>query len=129
MSCCHCSDHPSELSLTASLRRLVDPRTGTAPSRERLLAEIGNQIMAPETAAHTISWVLYCVATNPGAEARLLAELRGAGLPCNGDMDAALAVLSSSFDPLKGLPFLQCVVNEAQRLYPAGASASPRCVC
>jgi hypothetical protein len=32
--------------------------TGEAPPRERLLAEIGNQIMAPETAAHTLSWLL-----------------------------------------------------------------------
>jgi cytochrome P450 len=84
--------------------------------------------MAPETAAHTISWILYCIATHPEAEAQLLAELRAAGLPCNGDLDAALAVLARSFDPLKGLPFLEAVINEAMRLYPAGASASPRCV-
>lgn len=106
----------------------MDPRTGQAPSRERLLAEIGNQIMAPETAAHTISWVLYCVATHPAAEAQLLAELRSAGLPCNGDLDAAVAVLSKSFDPLKDLPYLDSVINEALRLYPAGASASARWV-
>jgi len=106
----------------------VDPRTGQAPSRERLLAEVGNQIMAPETAAHTISWVLYCVATHPAAEAQLLDELRSAGLPCNGNLDAAVAVLSNSFDPLNGLVFLDSVINEAMRLYPAGASASPRWV-
>jgi cytochrome P450 len=106
----------------------VDPHKGKAPSRERLLAEVGNQIMAPETAAHTISWVLYCLATHPAVEARLLAELREAGLPCNGDLEAAVAVLSSSFDPLRELPFLSAVINEAQRLYPAGASASPRYV-
>lgn len=87
------------------------------------------QIMAPETAAHTISWILYCIATHPEAEAQLLAELKAAGLPCNGDLDAALAVLSQSFDALKGLPFLEAIINEAMRLYPAGASASPRYVC
>ncbi|KAF6257533.1 cytochrome P450 [Scenedesmus sp. NREL 46B-D3] len=119
-------ERAADLSLTACLRRLVDPRTGKPPCRERLLAEVGNQIMAPETAAHTISWILYCVATHPEAEVQLLAELRGAGLPCNGDLEAALAVLSRSFDPLKGLPFLDAVINEAMRLYPAGASASPR---
>ncbi|KAF8064556.1 CYP3A10 [Scenedesmus sp. PABB004] len=119
-------ESPRELSLTACLRRLVDPRTGKAPCRERLLAEVGNQIMAPETAAHTISWILYCIATHPDAEAELLRELRGAGLPCNGDLEAAVSVLAGSFDPLKGLPFLGGVINEAMRLYPAGASASPR---
>lgn len=59
----------------------------------------------------------------------VLQELCGAGLPCNGDLDAAVAVLAQSFDPLKGLPFLDAVINEAMRMYPAGASASPRCVC
>jgi cytochrome P450 len=76
-----------------------------------------------------MAWVLYCLATHPEAEAQLLQELRGADLPCNGDLDAALAVLSSSFDPLKELPFLAAVMAEAMRLYSAGASSSPRCVC
>jgi len=35
---------------------------------------------------------------------------------------AAVAVLSQSFDPLKGLPFLDAVINEAMRMYPAGSS-------
>jgi hypothetical protein len=48
------------------------------------------QIMAPETAAHTISWVLYCLATHPEAEAKLLAELKQAGLPCNGDLEVGV---------------------------------------
>jgi hypothetical protein len=47
-----------DITLGACLRRLRDPLTGQAPSRERLLAEVGNQIMAPETAAHTLSWLL-----------------------------------------------------------------------
>jgi hypothetical protein len=44
--CCFhaCSESPTDLSLTACLRRLVDPRTGKAPCRERLLAEVGNQV-------------------------------------------------------------------------------------
>eukprot|EP00879_Flechtneria_rotunda_P010069 GHRR01010527.1.p1 GENE.GHRR01010527.1~~GHRR01010527.1.p1 ORF type:complete len:556 (+),score=158.24 GHRR01010527.1:303-1970(+) len=117
---------PSDLSLTACLRRLIDPRTGKAPPRERLLAEVGNQIMAPETAAHTISWVLYCLATHPEAEMQLLKELKGAGMPCNGNIQAATEVLAARFDPLKGLAYLDAVISEAMRLYPAGASASPR---
>lgn len=39
-----CSEGPSDLSLTACLRRLVDPHTGKPPCRERLLAEVGNQV-------------------------------------------------------------------------------------
>ena len=45
------------------------------------------QIMAPETAAHTISWVLYCVATHPEVEKKLMQELKEAGMPCDGDLE------------------------------------------
>lgn len=38
----------------------------------------------------------YCVATHPETEERLLAELAGAGLPCNGDMGAALRALEAA---------------------------------
>ncbi len=41
---CSQSDAPHDLSLTACLKRLVDPRTGRAPCRNRLLAEVGNQV-------------------------------------------------------------------------------------
>ena len=43
--------------------------------------------MAPETAAHTISWVLYCVATHPEVEDKLMQELKEAGMPCDGNME------------------------------------------
>ena len=43
--------------------------------------------MAPETAAHTISWVLYCVATHPEVEDKLMQELKEAGIPCDGNME------------------------------------------
>jgi len=118
--------NPSDLSLAACLARFLDPRTGKAPAPERILAEVGNQIMAPETAAHTISWVLYCVATHPEVENKLMKELKEAGMPCDGDLEAALEVLQATFDPLKDLPYLAAVINEAMRMYPAGASASPR---
>jgi len=48
--------------------------------------------MAPETAAHTIAWILYGLATNPDAEERLLAELKQAGLPCNGDLEVGALI-------------------------------------
>jgi len=44
--------------LGACLLRVNDPLTGKPFPAERILSEIGNQIMAPETAAHTLSWVL-----------------------------------------------------------------------
>lgn len=47
-----------DLSLGACLQCIRDPATGQPLPRERILAEIGNQIMAPETAAHTLSWAL-----------------------------------------------------------------------
>lgn len=120
---------PGDTTLGACLRRLRDPHTGEAPSRERLLAEVGNQIMAPETAAHTLSWMLFCVATHPEVEVRLILELRGAGLACDGDLEAALTALEAKGpDALSPelMPYLNAVLNESMRMYPAGASASPR---
>lgn len=37
----------------------------------------------------------FCVATHPEAEEKLLAELKQAGLPCDGDLEAALTFLES----------------------------------
>ena len=47
-----------QATLGACLLRVKDPLTGKPFPAERILSEIGNQIMAPETAAHTLSWVL-----------------------------------------------------------------------
>ncbi|KAI8469292.1 MAG: cytochrome P450 [Monoraphidium minutum] len=118
-----------DVTLGACLRRLRDPHTGAPPPVERLLAEVGNQIMAPETAAHTLSWALFCVATHPDVEARLLEELRAAGLPCDGDLEGALTALEAAGpDALtpQSARYLTAVLNESMRMYPAGASASPR---
>ncbi|GBF90489.1 hypothetical protein Rsub_03485 [Raphidocelis subcapitata] len=121
---------PRDVTLSACLRRLRDPQTAAPPPRPRLLAEVGNQIMAPETAAHTLSWALFCVATHPEAEARLLAEFSAAGLPVGAGAGAALAALEARGPEgasAQNLPFLAAVLNESMRMFPAGASASPRC--
>jgi cytochrome P450 len=67
------------------------------------------------------------VATHPEAEQKVLAELAAAGLPVNGDMEAALRALEAGGpDMLQRLPYFNAVINEAMRMYPAGASASLR---
>jgi hypothetical protein len=71
----------------------------------------------------------YCVATHPEVEEKLLRELRGIGLPCNGNLEDALAVLEAKGPDgvsAGNMPYMAAVLNEAMRMYPAGASASPR---
>jgi cytochrome P450 len=70
------------------------------------------------------------VATHPEVEDKLLQELRSLGLPCNGNLEDALAVLEAKGPDgvsAQNMPYMAAVLNEAMRMYPAGASASPRC--
>lgn len=74
----------------------------------QLLDEVKTLISAGhETTANTLSWAFTLLASHPGAESRLQAELhdvlRGA-LPCLGD--------------LPRLPYLSAVIKETLRLYP-----------
>jgi cytochrome P450 len=61
-----------------------------------------------ETTALTLCWTWYLLSQNPAAEARLHEELSG-----------VLAGRAPTVADLERLPYLQAVINESLRLYPA----------
>lgn len=81
-----------------------------APMSERqLIDEVKTLISAGhETTANTLSWALLLLASHPAAESRLHAEL-----------DAVLGGRSPGLADLGQLPFLNAVIKETLRLYPA----------
>lgn len=86
-----------------------DPGSGKPMPQRQLLDEIMTLIVAGhETTASALSWMWYCLACNPAAEARLHEELRR--LPDRGVEHANLPALAYS----------RQVVQETLRLYPPG---------
>lgn len=63
---------------------------------------------------------------HPDVQDRLVAELSSAGVPVGQGPESAAAVLLKS-DTMKKLVFLQAVINESMRLFPAAGPASNRC--
>lgn len=97
------------------LGRLIsarDPQTGAALDdieiRDNLLTLI---VAGHETTALTISWALYLISMSPAVEARLLAEIDSVFAGRGDDLTTA--------DDLARLPYLEQVLNETLRLYPA----------
>lgn len=74
-------------------------------------------------------WLCYSyrfqLTQRPDVESRLLSELQGLGLPCDGDLAAACDAISHP-ECLRDTPYLTAVINEVMRMYPAGVSAAPR---
>ncbi len=75
--------------------------------------EVFDQIMSfliagHETTAITMSWFYYLLAKNPDAQERLIKELEEGDFQFNSSID------------LGKYPFLEAVINETMRLYPAG---------
>lgn len=86
--------------------------SGQPMTDPQLLDEVKNILLAGhDTTASTLSFALYLLATHPDTEQRLAQELSGVlggRLPDLGD--------------LRGLPFLDAVIKETLRLYPAAWS-------
>ena len=76
-------------------------------SRAEILAQMRTVMLAgQETTSNTLSWALCELARQPAVQARLRAEVRGAGA------DPSVAALEA-------LPYLQAVLKEVLRFYPA----------
>lgn len=68
-----------------------------------------------ETTSVSLTWAMYALCRNPEIQSRLRDEIR-ANLPPLDDAAAAAAITSVEIDRL---PYLNAVVNETLRLYPA----------
>jgi unspecific monooxygenase len=80
-----------------------DPETGAAFSDEQLGDQVATMILAGhETTATALFWALYLLALDPGTQAQLAAEVRGA----NDALD------------IERLKFTRAVIEETMRLYP-----------
>ena len=81
-------------------------------------AEIGTFIMGGfETTAHTLSFTLFAVATNPAVQARMAEELAAAGLITRHGIPAR----QLEYDNLRALPYLCNVLRESMRMFPVVA--------
>lgn len=81
-------------------------------------AEIGTFIMGGfETTAHTLSFTLFALATNPAVQARMAEELAAAGLITRDGIPAR----QLEYDNLRALPYLCNVLRESMRMFPVVA--------
>ena len=83
---------------------------------EQIVAEIGTFLMGGlETTAHSLSFTLYCIATNPGVQEAIMRELIQNNLiPTAGSCFPLL-----QYDHLIQLRYLDAVLKESMRMYPA----------
>ncbi len=70
-----------------------------------------------ETTAHSLSFALYCVAANPAVQQRILQELT----QCKMLDHCCQEPVQLSFEMLGQMNYLEAVLKETMRLYPAVA--------
>lgn len=101
-----------DFSIAAQLMRLRDDM---GICDERILSEIGILFVEGfETTGHTVSWTLFCLATNPEAQRRVAEELDAAGLLSKPSHKAR----ELEYQDLNKLKYLTCCIKEAMRMYP-----------
>jgi len=96
-------------------------RAGEITSDDEILVEIKTLLFAGyDTTASTLTWLVYCLASNPKCQQKLYDELAKVSPTCsNGKRPSIL----SSFE---NLPYLEAFIKEVHRLYPAIVSISRR---
>ncbi|WP_017930953.1 cytochrome P450 [Robiginitomaculum antarcticum] len=93
-----------------------DPKTGQRLSRrEQRDNLIGFFIAGHETTALTLTWALYLMAMDKGAQTRVRAEARAVGID------------KISFETLDQLPFTRAVIDETMRLFPPAPIINREC--
>jgi cytochrome P450 len=94
-------------------------------SDNQLLAEIGTFVMGGfETTAHTLSFTMFCIASNKTIQDTLENELRNFGLlQCS---NANIPLKTMEYDDLQYLTYLDGVLKESMRMFSVVAGF-PRC--
>jgi len=109
-----------DFSIAAQLMRIAD---NGSVSYERILSEIGILFVEGfETTGHTISWTLFCLATNKDAQERVAEELDAAGLLSHPLRTAR----EFEYQDINKLKYLSCCIKEAMRMYPVVSVANAR---
>lgn len=107
---------PAPNSVLDMLMRATNKETGRGLTDVQIAAQCNTLIAAGyETSANALAFTLYCLATHPEAEARLLAEVDAFG----GKEPTA--------EDLAGFPYLEAVLNESMRLYPPAHASNREC--
>lgn len=117
-------ERPAESSIAAHLLDIKDPETGGPLDDKHLLPEVSTLFMAGfETTGHTAAWVVFSVSQHPEVEAKIVEELRQHDLLATAEQPNPRAI---QWDDIPKLTYLNAVIKEAMRLYPAGGVASFR---
>ena len=96
--------------------------TGDMFDTKQLQAEIGTFIMAGyETTAHTLSFTIHCIASNPHVQQQIVAEMQSHNLL---DKDG-IRMRNVDYTDLPALKYLGAVLKESMRMLPLVA-AIPR---
>ncbi|CAL5224171.1 g6811 [Coccomyxa viridis] len=106
----------SDPSLAAGLMRLTG--AGGAPVSDEELARQAALVAANalQPTAQTVAWTLFNIATTPSLQDGIAKELSEAGLLAHGqEREPRLP----SYDDVQKLPYLNAVIKESQRLFPA----------
>jgi fatty acid synthase len=99
----------------SQLLRAMQQSNG-AISRERVLSEIGMLFVEGfETTGHTTSWTLFNIASVPGVQEAIAAELDGLGLLAKPGCPPPREM---QWEDLRRLPYLTACAKEAMRMLP-----------
>ncbi|KAI7837525.1 hypothetical protein COHA_008661 [Chlorella ohadii] len=108
---------PAPNSVLDMLMRATNKETGRGLTDVQIAAQSNTLIAAGyETTANALSFAIYCLATHPEAEARLLAEV-----------DAFGADKEPTLDDAPRFPYVEAVMHEALRLYPPAHTTNREC--
>ena len=119
---------PVKGSFADLLLKVRDPLTGAQLTDAKLLPEITALFFAgTDTTGHTGTWTLYLLSQHPVVEAKVLTELRAAGLaPPEGAPAGTPAPRQMEYQDLGRLVYLQAVIKEVLRLFPPVAAGQVR---